>query len=147
MTTTLTGHQLHNTLLDQLEAVGQWWPDAAQATVSAMNAREVLVKLTELRDSLKDHFAVEEEQGLIPDGLTTDPRFEDKESALLHQHARLHEQLNAVIASVPTTSGNPAAWAIAHKHFDAFRQELQTHENSEIELIQAASGDSPGTVD
>lgn len=147
MTTTLVGHQLHHDLLDHLQAVGQWWPDTSQPMVSAINAREVLVRLTELRDLLEDHFAVEEERGLLPDGSTNDPRFEDKQSDLLKQHAGLRERLNAVIASVPVTSAHPSAWAIAQKQFEAFRKELQTHENAEIELVQATFCDSPGTGD
>lgn len=147
MTTTLIGHQLHNDLIDHLEAVGQWWPDTSQATVSALNAREVLVRLTELQDVLKDHFTVEEDQGLLPDGATNDPRFEDKERALLKQHVGLSERLNAVIASVPVTSGTPSAWASVKKQFDDFRKELQAHERAEIELIQDEFRDGPGTGD
>ena len=147
MTTTPTAHQLHNELLDHLEAVGQWWPDTSQPMVSAMNAREVLVRLTELRDALKDHFAVEEDRGLLPNSPTGDPRLDDHAAALLKQHAGLLERLNAVIASVPVTSGQLSAWASAKKHFDDFRKELQAHEGAEIKLVQTASIDSPGIGD
>lgn len=147
MTTTLIEHQLHNDLLNHLEAVGQWWPDASHSTVSALNAREVLVRLTELRDSLKDHFAVEEDLGLLPDRSTTDSRFEEKESALLKQHVGLRERLDALIASVPVTSEHFAAWVSAKKHFEEFRKELQAHERAEIDLIQSAFRDGPGSGD
>lgn len=147
MTTTLTGHQVHNELLNQLEAVGQWWPDANQATVSALNAREVLVRLTELRDTLKDHFALEEDQGLIPSDSMTDPRLEDKANYLLKQHEELLERLNAVIASVPVTSENPAVWSVAKAHFEDFRKEIERHERAEIDLIQEVYGESTGVGD
>ena len=147
MTTTLSGHQLHHRLLEQLESVAQCWPDASEATVSAINAREVLVGLTELRDSLTDHFAIEEEHGLLPEGAASDPRSEARANAPLKQHAALREQLNAVIASVPVTSEKPSAWVAAKKHFEAFRKELQAHEYAEIALIQTACGDSMGTGD
>lgn len=147
MTTTLIGHELHHDLLDHLKAVDQRWPDTGQATISTLNTREVLVRLTELRDSLNDHFAVEEDHGLLPDGSTSDPQFEDKESALLKQHAGLRERLNAVIASVPVNSERVSGWASAKKHFDEFRKELQTHECAEIELIQTEFRDGPGTGD
>jgi hypothetical protein len=147
MTTTSTGHQLHTELLDQLEAVRQWWPDASQATVSALNAREVLVHLTELRDSLKDHFAIEEEHGLLPDDSTSDPRLNEQANHLLEQHKELFERLNAMIASVPATSENPSLWSVSKGHFEDFRKELERHERAEIEVVQAASGDSFGVVD
>ena len=147
MTTTSTGHQVQNEVLDQLETIGQWWPDASQPLVSALNAREVLVHLTELRDVLKDHFAAEEEHGLVPDDFTNNPRLEDKESQLLKQHEGLMERLSAVIGAVPATSGNPSFWSVAKGHFENFRKELERHERAEIDLVQGAYGENPGVGD
>ncbi len=147
MTTSLIGHQLHNDLLDHLEAVGQWWPDASQPTVSAMNAREVLVRLTELRDTLKFHFAFEEDHGLLPEDLASDVRLEDKANGLLTQHEGLLERLNAVIASVPVTSESLSAWSVAKGHFEDFRKELEQHERAEIDLVQGAGRQNLGAGD
>lgn len=147
MTTKSTGHEIHNEVLDQLEAVGQWWPDASQPLVSALNAREVLVHLTELRDALKDHFAAEEEHGLLPDDFTNNPRLEDKADRLLNQHEGLLERLNAVIGAVPATSENPSYWSVAKGHFEDFRNELARHERAEIDLVQDANGEDLGVGD
>ena len=147
MTTTSTGHQIHNEVIDQLEAIGQWWPDASQPLVSALNAREVLVHLTELRDVLKDHFAAEEEHGLLPDDFTNNPRLEDKANQLLKQHEGLMERLNAVIGAVPATSENPSFWSVAKGHFEDFRKELERHERAEIDLVQSASSEQSGVGD
>ena len=147
MTTTSTGHQIHNEVLDQLETVGQWWPDTSQPLVSALNAREVLVHLTELRDALKDHFGAEEERGLLLDDFMNNPQLEDKANQLLTQHEGHLERLNAVIGSVPATSENPSYWSIAKGHFEDFRKELERHERAEIDLVQSESGDSPGVGD
>lgn len=147
MTTTATRHQVHKQLLDQLEAIGQWWPDASQPTVSAMNAREVLVRLAELRDTLKDHFANEEEHGLLPDSSTNAPRLEAKADQLLKQHEELLERLSAVITTVPVTSENPSAWSAAKGHFEDFRKQLERHERAEIDLVQTASGVNLGVGD
>lgn len=147
MTSPSTGHQVHQALLEQLEAVSQWWPDPSQVAVSAMNAREVLVHLTELRDTLKNHFAAEEDRGLLPESTTIDPQWTKKADHLLSQHGPLLERLNSVIATVPITNENPSAWSIAKGHFDEFRKELGRHETAEIELIQSACGESLGVGD
>lgn len=147
MTTTLTGHQIHKELLDQLGAIDQWWPDASQPTVSAMNAREVLVRLTELRDTLKDHFANEEEHGLLPDNDANAPRLETKADQLQKQHEELLQRLSTVIMTVPVTNENPSAWSAAKGHFEDFRKQLERHEREEIDLVQTASGVNLGVGD
>lgn len=147
MTTTATRPQVHNQLLAQLEAIGQWWPDASQPTVSAMNAREVLVRLTELRDSLKDHFANEEEHGLLVNNATDDPHLEAQADQFLKQHEELLERLSAVITTVPVTSENPSAWSAAQAHFNDFRKDLERHEREESDLVQTASGVNLGIGD
>lgn len=147
MSTTPAQQEFHNGLLDQLESVSQWWPDASQATVSALNVREVLAHLTELRDELKTHFALEEDHGLIPGDSASDPQLESKADDLLKQHAGLLERLNSLTTSIPVTSEKPSAWSAAKGHFDDFRKALDRHERAEIELLQAVGGENLGVGD
>ena len=147
MTASLVGHEMHNDLLNQLESINQWWPDLRQASVSAMNAREVMTRLAELRTVLKEHFQFEEAQGLLPGGASADPRFARQAEELMEQHEELLERLNAVVGSVPLVSESPQGWAIAKGHFDEFRKQLEAHERAEIDLLQVASAENLGVGD
>lgn len=141
------GHERYNELLDQLESIGQWWPDGREASVSAMNAREVMIRLTELRTVLKGHFRTEESQGLLPNGASSDPRFSREAEQLSAQHAGLLDRLNSVMNSVPLTSDSAQLWSIAKEHFGDFRKQLEAHERAEIGLLQSACGDNSGIGD
>lgn len=147
MTAIVDGQELRNDLLDRLQLIEQWWPNSSQVKASAMNAREVLVHLAELRSALKEQFQVEETQGLLPEGCELTPRFASESERLLQQHDGLLDRLNAVIASIPLISENAQAWATAKAHFDDFRKQLELHERAEIDLLQAACGDNFGSVD
>jgi hypothetical protein len=147
MSVAVVGHEMHNELLEQLESIGQWWPDHSQASVSAMNAREVMTRLTELRTVLKEHFQAEETQGLLPNGPAADPRFARDVERLLAQHGGLVDRLNAVIGSIPLVSDHTQSWSIAKEHFDNFRKQLEAHERAEIGLLQSACGDNLGVGD
>lgn len=147
MTAAVAGREMHNELLDQLESINQWWPDGSQASISALNAREVLIRLTELRVLLKEHIRLEETQGLVPNGASADPRFARQAEQLLAQHGGLWNHLNAVISSVPLISESAQAWSNAKGHFDDFRKQLEAHERSENDLFQAAIGDNLGVSD
>lgn len=146
MTGDLVGYDAHNDLLDHLEALDQWWPDPAKSRVSTINAREVIVQLTELRGLLREHFVAEEDRGLLPNEQGTDPRLLRDAEQLLQQHGVLLDRLNALIASVPLISEGPSAWTTTKAEFDEFRKQIEAHEHAEIELLQSCD-DEVGVVD
>lgn len=147
MTASAIEREMHNELFDQLESIGQWWPDGVQASISAMNAREVMIRLAELRIQLKEHFQMEEAQGLLPDDSPADPRFARESDRLLAQHNGLMDRLNAVLGAIPLISDDAKAWSVAKEHFDEFRKQLENHERAEMDLLQSACGENLGIGD
>lgn len=97
--------------------------------------------LTELRDQLAMHFALEEAYGYFDDPVSVAPHLSERADALRNQHDELYEEIATLAESAQDTShrnGDPRAILHLARCFLNFYDRLQTHEEDENELIMQA---------
>ncbi len=137
----------HTGLLSQLEVINQWWPDSHQKVIAGIHSREIQARLKALRESLMEHFAAEECEGLLPQDVRLEPNDVGVAVQLLGEHQSLLEQLNLVMQVTPRSAGTLADWALAHQAFDRFSERLTQHEQAEIDLLQRVCDEETGVPD
>jgi hypothetical protein len=114
------------------------------------NGRYFLGLLTELRDQLALHFALEEAYGYFDDPVEVCPNFALNAERLRSEHRRLYAHLSAIVdrAEAYVDHGQHSLLATSIPgQFILFDEALQNHERRENELLQLMLQDEIGTGD
>jgi hypothetical protein len=114
------------------------------------SARILVDKLSQLRDQLALHFALEEAYGYFEDPVFVDPRLSEKAGQLRQEHRKLYQKICQLVdyAEHLHYRGEWASWLTrVSLGFHAFHEQLQVHESMERELIMDAYQDDIGVGD
>lgn len=107
--------------------------------------------VSELRDQLALHFALEEAYGYFDDPLYVAPHLGEKADALRKEHRSLYLEICALAEDVEAlhfgSGRRPARQRDIAIRFEAFHKRLQEHESREGELILQAYDDDLGVGD
>jgi len=96
---------------------------------------EARLLLDIFRRQLLEHFAFEEENGVLEQAAASAPRFARRIDGLRSQHVELRARIEAL---VPRRENDGVGWARLHESFVAFRRTLLAHEQAENDLLQRA---------
>jgi hypothetical protein len=114
------------------------------------SARILVDKLSQLRDQLALHFALEEAYGYFDDPVFVDPRLSDQAEQLREEHRHLYTKICELVdyAEQLHYRGEWASWLTrVSLGFHAFHDQLLSHESKEQDLILAAYDDDIGVGD
>lgn len=94
-------------------------------------------RLVELHDKLFRHFRFEEQDGILRDQLRVHPRAQSKVEAIEAEHVEMLTQLRGILSDVLVYSeGKPPADSRIRQRIVAVMDQLQAHEEAEMDLIQ-----------
>ncbi len=105
----------------------------AGGSVGGAAETEARAELAAFRRQLLDHFAHEEEQGVLDLAAATAPRFADRLEELRAQHDEFRACADALVNEA---AGD--AWEGLRQRFAALRGDLLEHERVENEMMQRA---------
>jgi len=114
------------------------------------HARQLPDTLAQLRDQLAMHFALEEAYGYFEDPVAVAPHLTATACALRDEHSSLYSSVCEVLEFVESEfyAGHlPTSAKQVVERFQAFYDQLQTHEAKENELILKAYDDDIGVGD
>lgn len=94
--------------------------------------------LADLRDDLREHFALEEMGGYLSEIVSKAPRLTRRTQQLEKQHSVLAHCTEELVACAAHGVSAPEAWLEVERRFDALRAELMAHEAAENDLIREA---------
>ncbi len=97
--------------------------------------KEFSILLSELRDQLAFHFALEEAYGYFEDAIERAPHFHDLAGHLRDQHAELYMLAQRIAENSANVSHDATAVDEIAEQFVAFDTALKTHESAELRLI------------
>ena len=108
---------------------------------------EMGLRIKALRDSLADHFEVEERDGYLAPALDVAPRFTRQASELQRQHQQFLEVLDRFIEQLQTCDSSIRCWQDARQEFEDFLDQLLEHERAENTIVQSAFTEDLGSGD
>ena len=97
---------------------------------------QVLEGLTDLRATLRHHFAEEEAGGCIEEAVSRRPTLSAEASVLEGQHPALLYQLEGIIEHMRSTGPSVVSLKAIHAAFNSFAKDLLTHEATENRVLQ-----------
>ncbi len=106
--------------------------------------------LTELRDQLAMHFALEEAYGYFEDAVTEAPRLSSMADTLRGEHGKLFLNLCELVEQVERIAVRDDRGRVPDEvvaDFDDFHRQFRLHESRENDLVQQAFHDDIGTGD
>ena len=129
----------HKALEKKIADLHSWIHEVTE--IGVPHFRELGVKLESVRDSLKKHFAIEEEQGYLAEALAGRPQLKEEANALQKQHAQFLKQLDTLICKLEGCERPFESWQEACNEFESFLVGLKEHEVRETDILQFACQD------
>ena len=102
----------------------------------AATVRETKGALSDLRDELRKHFALEEEGGYMEEAVARLPSISHDADTLLAEHPSLLAAVDTLISRLDAQSSNEEAWEHRRDEFGRFAQAMMTHETNENWLLK-----------
>lgn len=133
------GHAGLRQLAAQLESQLEQLARAVQLRKEAPQAADTRQSLDEFGRRLFEHFAYEEQRGVVEVALAEAPQFSRRAAQLKRQHIELRTRME-VVGVVADKSG----WVQAHESFVLLRRTLLVHEQEEEELLRCIYQDDYG---
>lgn len=100
-----------------------------------------LASLKELMAQLKQHFAEEEQGGLLDEAVSQAPRLGPQATALEHEHEPLEREICALIERAEKCGSSRELWQQVAADFNEFVATLCRHEAAENRLAEEAFGE------
>jgi len=121
-----------------------------QRPIGPAHCRHLTERLSELRDQLALHFALEEAYGYFDDPIEVEPRLCHAAESLRSDHRRLYMQLTSIVDRAETLMRTEQLATLAlwvGPEFIDFDAALRDHESRENELIYEAYDTDIGAGD
>lgn len=97
-----------------------------------------LQALTEFRDHLRSHFALEEDAGYLADVLAAAPELARQVQSLQQEHCTLAATLDRLISTVGGSSADGHQVVAEHQLFHELISKIKAHEHAENSLVMEA---------
>ena len=136
--------RLKELLAELREALGE------RPTNDALTRHQLIEKLSDFRDLLATHFALEEAFGYFDEPLMAAPRLAERAEELRQEHARLFVRLCGLVdqaEDIFQREPHERAYRLIAEQFRQFDSDLQVHEQAENELIMEAFNADIGVGD
>ena len=127
-----------------------------RATSRPVRPRRVVEMLTDLRDRLAMHFALEEAYGYFDDAVTAAPHLSNMAHHLRQQHTEFFSEICGLVETAerllyreikPTETGQRRTRTDLYLRFERFHNALREHEMRENEMILQAFDEDLGVGD
>ena len=121
-----------------------------QRPIAPANCRHLVDRLSQLRDQLALHFALEEAYGYFEDPVWTEPQISTAAQKLREEHRGLYEQLQALTERAAKVLYHEVPRARIPRictDFERFCQHFEDHEERENELMLQALYEDVGVGD